>query len=543
MDAFNRLRVGPRLLLGFGIVLAIMLVMILVGLGRMAMIQENLDHIVHEDYAKITLLNTMRDAVRFRGIALRDVVLQQDLAFKRGELKRIKEARKAYQEADASLGRLVTDTAEQALLERVRKAEILSSDKITRVVDATLSEDYAASQTLIRDEVRPSQMELIKQLDAMLGKLAENSKARAEAAHAAYQSARITLIVLGLAALVLGASIALAITRSLTRPLNDAVSLAQRIAQGDLTGQVNCKGGDELAHLLEALNAMGQSLSELIGEVAGTAGHLAHASQNLSDTVRETSAQADSQTEQVMQVSASTEQMSVSIAEVASSAESVAQAANRTRGMAQDGNRNMGASAENMQRIVASVAESSAAITALSAQIEQISQVTQVIRDIADQTNLLALNAAIEAARAGEQGRGFAVVADEVRKLAERTAASTLSIRETVDAVAARTQAVVATMVKVSHEVDENARISSTTREMLGNIAKAASEVDELTQHIADATREQTRASHATTSAIERISQIFEQNSIRLHEMQASARSLDQAADALKAMVGRFSLR
>jgi len=543
MDALNRLRVGPRLLLGFGIVLAIMLVMILVGLARMAMIQENLDQIVRQDYAKITLLNTMRDAVRFRGIALRDVVLQEDIAFKRGELKRIKEVRKTYQEADASLGKLVTDPAEQALLEGVRKAETLSSDKITQVVDATLSEDTATAQSLIRDEVRPSQIELIKQLDAMLGKLEKNSQDKSEAAHAAYQSARLSLIALGLAALVLGGLIALAITRSLTRPLNDAVNLARRIAQGDLTGQVDSKGGDELAHLLAALNGMNQSLSGLIGEVAGTARHLAQASESLSGTVRETSVQADSQTEQVMQVSASTEQMSVSIAEVASSAESVAQAANRTRDMAQDGNRNMGASAETMQRIVASVAESSAAITALSSQIEQISQVTQVIRDIADQTNLLALNAAIEAARAGEQGRGFAVVADEVRKLAERTASSTLSIRETVDAVAARTQAVVATMAKVSSEVDENARISATTREMLGNIASAASAVDDLVGHIADATREQTRASHATTGAIERISQIFEQNSNRLHEMETSAQSLDQAANALETMVGRFNLR
>jgi methyl-accepting chemotaxis protein len=192
--------------------------------------------------------------------------------------------------------------------------------------------------------------------------------------------------------------------------------------------------------------------------------------------------------------------------------------------------------------IVESVGRSSHAIDELRQQIVQISQVTQVIRDIADQTNLLALNAAIEAARAGEQGRGFAVVADEVRKLAERTAASTLSITETVNSVSDKTTQVVNAMAKVSTDVNENAQISLVTRQLLDEIVSAASDVNRLIQHIASATREQTDASHGTAVAMERISQISESNSAKMHAIDSAAQGLSSTANALQGLVDRFRL-
>jgi methyl-accepting chemotaxis protein len=410
-------------------------------------------------------------------------------------------------------------------------------------MDASLSEDAETAREKVRDVVRGQQRALIGKLEAMLSKLEQDSAALAEDAAIGSRSALILMLILGFLAVAAGTFIALAITRGLTGRLNEAAAVARRITEGDLSGRVVVSGSDELAGMLQALDKMNGALSELIGQASGAAHQVTASADTLSGTIGEVSSLADSQAGQVAQVSGAMREMGVSIAEVAKDAAAVAESANKARDVARQGNEKMQLSVAATERIVNSVARSSQAIDELRAQIEQITQVTQVIRDIADQTNLLALNAAIEAARAGEQGRGFAVVADEVRKLAERTAASTLSIYETVNSVGEKTGQVVSAMSKVSADVGENAEISRVTRQLLEEIVSAASEVDRLIRHIAGATTEQTNASHGTAAAMEKISQISESNSGRMHDIATAAVGLTATANTLQSLVDRFKLR
>jgi methyl-accepting chemotaxis protein len=542
VNPFKRFGVAARLGLGFGVVIALMLTMLLAGLSRMAMMQANLEGIVREDYAKITLLNKMRDAVRFRGIAMRDVVLQDEFGFKREESKRMREAREAYKAADAALAELVRDPEGQGMLEAIRATESKAADLIVEVMNAALSEDTATAQALIRDSVRGQQRALIGQLDAMLAKLEEQSVTREKEASEAYALARVVMLAVGGLALLVGSLVAWRISRGLTSRLARAAALAQRISEGDLTGEVTDRGADEVAQLLRSLNQMNRGLAGIIRQTADASHQVTGSAGDLFRTIQEVSRLTDGQTEQVVQISAAMEEMGTSIAQVASDASSVAGAANQAREVAQEGNRNMQQSVEATARIEDSVSRSSIAIDELRAEIVQISQVTKVIREIADQTNLLALNAAIEAARAGEQGRGFAVVADEVRTLAERTSSSTLTITETVNSVGAKTARVVDAMAQVRSDVRDNAQVSETTRKLLGDIVTAASDVNRLIQHIADATREQTNASHSTAMAMEKISQISESNSARMHDIEHAASSLTGTSDNLRELVGRFRL-
>ncbi|HEX8978302.1 MAG TPA: methyl-accepting chemotaxis protein [Parasulfuritortus sp.] len=540
MGAIANLRVGARLMLGFAVVLVLLVLVILIGLSRMAVLQGNLDTIVNEDFARVTLVNTMRDAVRFQAVALRDVVMQDDLSFMKGELKQMHAARKKYQVASDALAKMATDAEDQDHLKQIGAAEAAMADAQSQVMDAVLAGDNAGAQASVRNLVRPKQLDLVAKMEDMLKFLEQKSAASAAQATRAYHTALVTMVVLGVVAVLLGGVVAFAITKSITKPLGQAVRVANLIAQGDLTSRVEVSGGGEMGELLRALQDMLAKLSGLIRQVTEASGLVAGATSQLTRSAHEVSAQADQESDQIMQISAALEEMTVAIGEVANGADSVVGASQRTKEVTTDGYDNMTKGSETSRRIVSSVHDSSSVISALSEQIQRISEVTQVIREIADQTNLLALNAAIEAARAGEQGRGFAVVADEVRKLAERTASSTLSISETVAVVESKTDEAVQAMERVTGEVQEGARYTERTREVLGAILESAEEVDRLARHIAEATQEQKTASTSTAVSMEKISTLTERNTANVHSMDRATQEVSQAASQLQALVQQF---
>ena len=243
-----------------------------------------------------------------------------------------------------------------------------------------------------------------------------------------------------------------------------------------------------------------------------------------------------------MQVGAAMEEMAVSISEVAAGAGNVAKAAAKTQTIAQECNHNIAKGVESTQLIVTSVKTSSDTIEELSREIERISEVARVIKDIADQTNLLALNAAIEAARAGEQGRGFAVVADEVRKLAERTSVSTTDISNMVTSISHKTIAAVDSMSKVQNDVKEGETFNKLTRDILSEIVASAADVHILAQDIAAATNEQKSATADTAISMEEISVITEKNSSSINNVGKSAEVLSGTARELQRLVDQFKV-
>ncbi|NWG87044.1 MAG: methyl-accepting chemotaxis protein [Hydrogenophilaceae bacterium] len=358
-------------------------------------------------------------------------------------------------------------------------------------------------------------------------------------------SARRMLMIQGVIMLV-GLAIMIGFALQLVRMISRNIALLNgtldKVAGGDLTVRVDLAERDELGQMADSLNRTVSQLRQIVGGVKQAADSVADASSRLSAEADTVMGRAQKQTDGVMEISAAMEQSSVSVNEVAQNADGVEQAALNTKTVAQSGNANMVKSIEATRRIEEAVSSSSATIAGLSDAINRVGEITQVIKEIAEQTNLLALNAAIEAARAGEQGRGFAVVADEVRKLAERTAASTADITNMVDTIKSSSGAAVSAIDRIEQEVQEGANFNRLTGESLNQIVEAAVKVSDSAHQIATAVKEQSLASEEIARNMERISSITEENSFSIQEVDTAAKQLSSTASELQHLVGKFKV-
>jgi methyl-accepting chemotaxis protein len=542
MNFLASMKVGTRLGAGFGLLLLFVTLIALLGINRMAFLQENIDRIVHLDFVKIELASAMRDAVRYQAVALRDVVLQEDLAFKKKELKLMREARKKYATATEELEKLIASTDTNSYLTKIKSTEAQIQPLVDETIEFSLNDQHVKAGDVVRDKLRPVQIQLIQELEEMLAYFEKENQEAAIEAKKTYRITQVLMIVLGGIAMALGVTVAFFITRSITTPLNIAVDVANKISSGDLTAKIADVGHDEMGKLLQALREMNLNLSNIIGGVKDAANNVSGYSAKLSGAAGQVSSRAETQVAQVMQVGAAMEEMAVSISEVAVGTGGVVEAAAKTQRVAQEGSQNIAKGVESSKRIMVCVETSSATIGELSREIQKISEVTNVIKDIADQTNLLALNAAIEAARAGEQGRGFAVVADEVRKLAERTSVSTTDITEMVTSISNRTVAAVQSMNQVQQSVRDGEHFNALTRDIFSQIVAAAEEVNTLARDIALATKEQKAATSDTAVSMEKISVITEENSISIHDVGTAAETLAGTASELQRLVDQFKL-
>ncbi|HSG22537.1 MAG TPA: methyl-accepting chemotaxis protein [Azonexus sp.] len=352
---------------------------------------------------------------------------------------------------------------------------------------------------------------------------------------------RNSILVAALALLLVASALLLVVTRQwITRPLQRTVVAMDRIAAGDLSQPVETGGGDEVGRLLGATEDMRLHLAEAIGAIRLTADELVGSARELAGAAADVSGISGNQSEQAAAMAAGVEQMMVSIQQVADYSSEARQMSTLAEETSSEGARVISATVTGMSGIADTVRSVSETVIALGVRSQEISVIVQAIKEIAEQTNLLALNAAIEAARAGEQGRGFAVVADEVRKLAERTSKSTGEITRMIEGVQGQTRVAVTAMEHGVAQVEAGVGMARQAGASMDGIRNSALQVAEAVEGISSSLAEQSAASGEISRNVETIASQAEHNSEQAGRTSVAATQLENLARSLKDRVARF---
>ncbi|WP_027456626.1 methyl-accepting chemotaxis protein [Dechloromonas agitata] len=432
---------------------------------------------------------------------------------------------------------------EQALFAKFSATRERYSSEGINVARRLLKEGkYLEANELLLLKINPLYAEMKRDGEALISELSRSAAETHQAAEARYATIRNLTIGSLLGALLLGGIGGWLLTRSITRPLHRAIGHFERIAEGKLTDEIDIEGRDETGLLLCNLATMQVMLKAMLDNINAASRAIDQRCQQLETQMQQVAEQSEQQQASVEGVAAATEEFSQSVQEVAANVQETAAAARDSQAKVSQSNTNINQSMLATTRVVEAVQASNSTIDQLNRSIAKIGDITGVIADIASQTNLLALNAAIEAARAGEQGRGFAVVADEVRKLAERTTASTADINTTVSEIQTVTAQAVSSMTLAANEVDTGIGMLRESVAGLQGIAESASVVTQMSTQISDASRQQGIASEEVAQSMQQITDLIEQNT-------ASARAARQAADELlhtsselEALISSFEL-
>ncbi|NLJ92808.1 MAG: HAMP domain-containing protein [Aeromonadales bacterium] len=355
-------------------------------------------------------------------------------------------------------------------------------------------------------------------------------------------SAKFIILVMTLMGLAVGIGFAIIITRGIVNPLGLLVAHTTRIAAGDLSQDIKNQRKDELGQLMGQMQAMTLNLRELIGELTQSVSHIASSSEELTAVSEQSRSGVNQQRMELEQVSTAMNEMAATVQEVARHAETAFESARSADSEANDGDQKVTLTISQIGGLADDIRQSLQTINQLEAESMNIGTILDVIKGVAEQTNLLALNAAIEAARAGEQGRGFAVVADEVRALAQRTQEATAQIGDLIIGLQSKAQESVAMMEKSTAKATETVDIANEAGESIHAIARSMSDIQQMNNQIATAAEEQSTVAEEINRSVFSIRDVSDQSAAATEQTAASSSELARQGSELQRLIGRFKL-
>jgi len=543
-----RLTIRRKLVAGFGVLILLMFISASVAYVKMHHATELESEIQEVRYPATTSIAVIDSGVSAASAALRGYVLfgidPNDAAKFRNERAQAWSAAQTSLEQLQGVSSRFTSAEEKDSLSRISSGVAdyrAIQDQIEKKAVGQGNDDMAQAYDLLKGRAAQSQSDLMGSLNSLLDSERQKTNESIAEMTAASRDASLTLWIATLLAIITGVAITTFVSGRLSKSINALLERARAIASGDLSGEaLQSHSNDEIDELTGAVNEMQGKLGEMIRAMATSAEQVAAAADEISVGATQSAAGANTQRDQSRQVATAMHQMSATVEQVSEHSGKAASAAKHASETAREGGKVVANTVQNIQAIAQSVSGSAAEIEELGESSNQIGKIIAVIDEIADQTNLLALNAAIEAARAGEQGRGFAVVADEVRKLAERTTKATREIAQMIVAIQEGTSHVVASMKASTQQVQMGVETATVAGSALQEIIRAAEQVGDMITHIATAATQQSSAAREVNDTIEHIAGITGESAQHADQAAQSCQRLSALAMDLQSLVTHF---
>ena len=537
----RNLRFSTRAFLSFAVILLLVLGLGIFSMAQTSRMREAIIHTEEVSHAGTRAIARIRDnSLSIRVITLR-MMLNRDPAVLTPSVERMNFLRGELNKAMAEYRPIVPPEAADTFS---KMDSVVSSynDKLTQYLALSQQNDSAAMLQLLNGGIQDLSTQTGDLFNALVKINTEQAALYTRATKVLYGNAMQTTVGVLILVFIVTLILAWALVRSITAPLRQSTRFAESIAEGNLTSHIEITGADEVSDLQRSLAAMQNSLIDTLRLIGDSSHQLAAAAEEMTAVTNQTSNDLNNQNAEIQQAATAVNEMTAAVEEVARNAVSTADASDASTTTAQLGRQRIDLTIQAIRRMGNRVEDATRQVEELAAHSQDIGKILDVIRGVAEQTNLLALNAAIEAARAGEAGRGFAVVADEVRALAGRTQSSTQEIEKMVVAIRAGTSQVVDTMQANNAQALETLDTAQTAGNALDEIADAISLIHERNRVIASASEQQAQVAREIDRNLVNIRDLSIQTSEGAAQIDSASQSLSGLSHDLKGMVARFQL-